>query len=137
MSINIIFNEGGANMEKNMLVGQMQGFLNSKSLDFSELDIEKLLKISPYVSELFTKIAESSKNKEAMEIFERVMSTYESELKRDDLTEEQRIAIYNRIDKHVKEANESSTESMRFRRGLAGTILMGALAIAGAKLIKK
>lgn len=129
--------KGGANMEKNMLVNQIQGFLNSKSLDFSELDIAKLLQISPYVSELFTKIAESSKNKEAMEIFGRVMSTYESELKRDDLTEEQRTAIYNRIDKHVKEANESSAENTWFRRGLAGTILVGALAIAGAKVIKK
>src|SRR5690606_37712941 len=90
--------------------------LQNADIDISLDDVKNLLQFSPHVKELIVKATELSHNsgQNVFDVIKKVISVYEEELKRDDLTFEQRTAIYDRMDKHALNAMQQDDSNKKF-----------------------
>lgn len=116
-------------------------FLQSENIDVSLEHVKKLIQNAPFVKELFTKITDTTEksSQNVFDVIKKVISIYEDELKREDLTYEQRLDVYNRIDKHANNAMKQDESNKRFIAGVAGVLVTAAVGGAvkfGPKIIK-
>ena len=113
----------------------------NEDIDISFEHVKNLMQFAPHVKELFTKGIELS-DKSGQNVFELIknaISIYEEELKRDDLSFEQRNTIYDRIDKQVENAMQQDDSNKKYIVGAIGaacTILAGGAIKYGPKLVK-
>lgn len=115
--------------------------LQNEDIDISLEDVKNLMKFSPHVKELFVKATELShtSGQNVYDIIKNVISVYEEELKRDDLTFEQRTIIYDRMDKHVLNAMQQDESDKKFIGGAIGlgvAALLGGAVKFGPKIVK-
>ena len=115
--------------------------LDKAGIDLSVEDAYNLIKLAPTIKELFLKVTDSSNSssQNVFEVLKEVIFVYKDELKRDDLTQEQREAIYDRMDKHVSNAREQDDSNKKFYGGVLGavlTALVGGAVKYGPKIIK-
>ena len=128
--------------EKNLSVTKKAFELfQSEDIDISFENVKNLIQFAPHVKELFTKGIELSdkSGQNVFEVIKNAISIYEEELKRDDLSFEQRNTIYDRIDKQVEKAMEQDNNNKKFIGGAFGvvcTILAGGAIKYGPKLVK-
>ena len=128
--------------EKNLSVTKKAFELfQSEDIDISFENVKNLIQFAPHVKELFTKGIELSdkSGQNVFEVIKNAISIYEEELKRDDLTFEQRNTIYDRIDKQVENAMQQDDANKKYIVGAIGaafTILAGGAIKYGPKLVK-
>ena len=123
------------------LINEAFELLQNEGIDISREDVKNIMQLSPHVKELFLKATELSNTsgQNVFEIIRKVISVYEEELKRDDLTFEQRTAIYDRIDKHALNAMQQDDSNKKFIGGAIGvvlTALVGSAIKFGPKIVK-
>ncbi|WP_019375838.1 hypothetical protein [Virgibacillus halodenitrificans] len=125
----------GSSQEKDLSsIGETFELLQNNGIEISLEDVENLMQFSPHIKELFVKVTELSNTsgQNVFDILKKVISIYEEELKRDDLTFEQRTAIYDRMDKHTLNAMEQDDSNKK----IIGVIIGGVLASLGVGAIK-
>jgi hypothetical protein len=123
------------------LIEEAFEILQKEDIDISLEDVKNLMQFSPHVKELFVKTIElsHSSGQNVFDVLKKVISIYEEELKRDDLTFEQRVAIYDRMDKQVLNAMEQDDSNKKFIGGAIGVALaalVGGAVKFGPKIIK-
>ncbi|WP_262176566.1 hypothetical protein [Saccharococcus sp. Marseille-Q5394] len=133
-------NEDGSQQENLSLIKEAFLFLQNEDIDISLEDVENIMQFSPRVKELFEKATELSHDsgQNVFDIIKKIISVYEEELKREDLTFEQRTAIYERIDKHALNAMQQDDNNKNFIGGAIGvvlTVLVGGAIKFGPKII--
>ena len=128
--------------EKNLSVTKKAfEFLQSEDIDISFENVKNLMQFAPHVKELFTKGIELSdkSNQNVFEVIKNAISIYEEELKRDDLSFEQRNTIYDRIDKQVENAMQQDDANKKYIVGAISvvcSILAGGVIKYGPKVVK-
>lgn len=90
---------------------------------------------------MFVKVTETSNrsSQNVFDILKQVIAVYQDELKREDLTAEQREDIYDRMDKyaiHAREQDESNKTFMNAAMGVMTPVLVGGAVKFGPKIIK-
>lgn len=115
--------------------------LQNKNIDIPLEDVKNLMQFSPHVKELFIKAIELShtSGQNVFEVIKKVITVYEEELKRDDLTFEQRAVIYDRMDKHALNAIQQDDSNKKFIGGAIGVVvaaLVGGAVKFGPKIVK-
>lgn len=134
-------NTDGSQEKELSLIEEAFELLQNADIDFSLDDVKNLLQFSPHVKELFVKATELSHNsgQNVFDVLKKVISVYEEELKRDDLTFEQRTAIYDRIDIHALNAMQQDDSNKKFIGGAIGVVvvtLVGGAVKFGPKIVK-
>lgn len=123
------------------LINDALELLQNEDVDISFENVKNLIQFSPYVKELFTKATELSQSsgQNVFDVIKEVISVYEEELKREDLTYDQRVNIYDRIDKHAMNAMKQDDSNKKFIAGVTGvllTSLVGGAVKFGPRIIK-
>ncbi|RBP96129.1 hypothetical protein DFO70_102456 [Cytobacillus firmus] len=131
----------GSQEKELSLIEEAFELLQNADIDVSLEDVKNLLQFSPHVKELFVKATELSHNsgQNVFDVIKKVISVYEEELKRDDLTFEQRTAIYDRMDKHALNAMQQDDSNKKFIGGAIGVgvvALVGGAVKFGPKIVK-
>lgn len=134
-------NKESSHEEDLSLIEEAFELLQNEDIDISLEDVKKLMQFSPHVKELFVKATELSytSGQNVYDIIKNVISVYEEELKRDDLTFEQRTAIYDRMDKHALNAMQQDDSNKKFIGGAIGVgvvALLGGAVKFGPKIVK-
>lgn len=135
------------NMEKNTkaeefsLAKRAFELLEKEEIDISLDDIKNLMEMAPNIKEMFLKVADSTfdSSKNVMDLLKQVIEIYQSELKREDLSQEQRENIYDRMDRHAENAQLHDDKNKRFMASLTGvalTAVVGATVKFGPNIIK-
>jgi len=123
------------------LIKEAFELFQNEDIDISLEDVKNLMQYSPHVKELFVKATELShtSGQNVFDAIKKVISVYEEELKRDDLTFEQRTAIYDRMDKHTLNAMQQDDSNKKFiggAIGVVGAVLVGGAVKFGPKIVK-
>ncbi len=123
------------------LTEALQDILAHDNIDISLDDIKNLLKLAPSIKEMILKITDStfSTSNKVLDLLKQTIQIYEGELKREDLSQEQRESIYERIDTHAKNALEHDDKNKKFIAGLTGvalTAMVGTAVKFGPNIIK-
>jgi len=123
------------------LIRDTFNFLQNENIDISLEHVKNIIQNAPFVKDLFTKITDTTEksSQNVFDVIKKITSIYENELKREDLTYEQRIDIYNRMDKHAGNAMKQDDSNKRFIAGVAGMLVTAAVGGAvkfGPKIIK-
>lgn len=128
MSQNI---DGSQEQDLSLIKGAYE-LLQHEDIKISLEDVKNLMQFSPHVKELFVKAIEFShtSGQNVFDVIKKVISAYEEELKREDLTFEQRTVIYDRLDKHASNAMQQDDNNKQFIAGTIGAVL--ALGVSGA-----
>ncbi|WP_163140638.1 hypothetical protein [Bacillus sp. 22-7] len=137
MSQNI---EGSQEKELSLIEEAIE-LLQDADIEVSLDDVKNLLQFSPHVKELFVKATELSHDsgQNVFGVIKKAISIYEEELKRDDLTFEQRTAIYDRVDKHAMNAMQQDDSNKKFIGGAIGVViaaLVGGAVKFGPNIVK-
>ncbi|MHA6261504.1 hypothetical protein ACXYMX_16715 [Sporosarcina sp. CAU 1771] len=104
-------------------------------------DIKNLMQFAPNIKDMFLKVADlsSSSSQNVFDVLKQIVLVYQDELKREDLSQENREAIYDRMDKHVMNALELDDSNKKFIVGAMGvvlTALVGGAVKFGPRIIK-
>lgn len=123
------------------LVHDAFNFLQNEKIDISLEHVKNLIQNAPFVKELFTKITDTTEksSQNVFDVIKKITSIYEHELKREDLTYEQRVDIYNRMDNQALHAMKQDQSNKHFIAGAAGVLITAAVGGAikfGPKIIK-
>ncbi|MGD6844694.1 hypothetical protein ACQCVH_19550 [Bacillus infantis] len=134
-------NEDGSQKKDLSLIEEASDLLQSENIDISLEDLKNLMQYSPHIKEIFAKAAELSSNsgQNVFDIIKKAISVYEVELKRDDLTFEQRTVVYGHIDKQVSNAMQQDESNKKFLGGAIGAsliVLAGGAVKFGPKIFK-
>lgn len=134
-------NKNGFQEKDSSLIKEAFELLQNEDIDISHQDLKNLMQISPYVKELFVNAIELSNDsgQNVFDVLKKVVSIYEDELKRDDLTFEQRTAIYDRMDKHALNAMQQDDSNKNFIGGAIGVVVLAVVGGAvkfGPKIVK-
>ncbi|MGM8365926.1 hypothetical protein ACLIBG_10675 [Virgibacillus sp. W0181] len=133
--------KNGSSQKDSTLVRDTFNFLQGENIDVSLEHLKNLIQNAPFVKELFIKITDTTEksSQNVFDVIKKVTSIYEDELKREDLTYDQRMNIYNRIDQHAINAMKQDDSNKRFIAGVAGVLITSAVGGAikfGPKIIK-
>jgi hypothetical protein len=131
-----------SSQEKDLpLVKEAFKFLQGEDIDISLENVKNLMQFAPHIKELFVKATELSQTsgQNVFDVLKKVISIYEEELKREDLTFEQRTEIYDRMDKHslnVMKQDESNKNFIGGALKVGLAVLVGGAIKYGPKLVK-
>ncbi|MBN8203480.1 hypothetical protein [Bacillus sp. NTK034] len=131
----------GSQEKELSLIEEAFELLQNADIEISLDDVKNLLQFSPHVKELFVKATGLSHNsgQNVFDVIKKVIFIYEEELKRDDLTLEQRTAIYDRMDKHAMNAMQQDDSNKKFIGGAIGAVivaLVGGAVKFGPNIVK-
>ncbi|KAA0965821.1 hypothetical protein FQ087_06020 [Sporosarcina sp. ANT_H38] len=127
--------------QEKSLVEKASELLEKEEIDLSLEDIKKLMQLAPNIKDMFLKVTDLSfsSSQNVFEVLKQIILVYQDELKREDLTQEQRENIYDRMDKHAVNAREQDESNKKFIGGLmvvALTALVGGAVKFGPNIIK-
>lgn len=116
------------------LVEKASELLEKEEIDLSLEDIENLMQLAPNIKDMFLKVTDlsSSSSQNVFDVLKQIILVYKDELKRVDITQEQREAIYDRMDKHAQSAREQDDSNKKFIVGVIATVLT----VAGGAAVK-
>ena len=127
--------------QETSLVEKAFKLLEKEEIDLSLEDITRLMQLAPNIKDMFLKVTDLSfsSSQNVFDVLKQTILVYHDELKRDDLTQEQREAIYDRMDKHALSAREQDDSNKKFIgsvMGVALTALVGGAVKFGPRIIK-
>ncbi|UAW07789.1 hypothetical protein PVJ1_00055 [Psychrobacillus phage PVJ1] len=128
--------------QESSIVEKASELLEKEGIDLSLENIKNLMQFAPNIKDMFLKVADlsDSSSQNVFDVLKQIISVYQDELQRKDITQEQREAIYDRMDKHAMNAREQDDSNKKFIGGvIAGalTVLVTGAVKYGPKIISK
>ncbi|PIC56675.1 hypothetical protein CSV80_13445 [Sporosarcina sp. P12(2017)] len=133
--------ENNVNKQEFTLAEKAFDLFVNEEIDISLEDITRLIELAPNVKDMFSKAVDANfgSSKDIFDLLRNIIEIYKDELKREDLSQEQREKIYDRIDQHAKDAHQHDDNNKKFINGLTGvalTAVVGTVIKFGPQIIR-